>query len=79
MRKLAEDFNLPTRHRKDSQGICFLGKLKFEDFIGHYLGKDLGPIKDYVTGTVNYDRLYFTPYASSRQGSFVSFLSIYRM
>ena len=28
VRALAEQYQLPTRHRKDSQGICFLGKLK---------------------------------------------------
>lgn len=35
--------------RKDSQGICFLGKLKFEDFIGHYLGDNPGEIRCYTT------------------------------
>jgi sulfur transfer protein SufE len=38
VRILAEQFNLPTKNRKDSQGICFLGKLKFDEFIVHYLG-----------------------------------------
>jgi hypothetical protein len=28
VRELAESFDLPTKHRKDSQGVCFLGKLK---------------------------------------------------
>jgi len=34
VRRLAFEFNLPTKNRKDSQGICFLGKLKFDQFIG---------------------------------------------
>lgn len=52
VRQLAERFNLPTKHRKDSQGICFLGKLKFDDFIAHYLGSQPGPIRSYQTGEV---------------------------
>jgi tRNA U34 2-thiouridine synthase MnmA/TrmU len=30
-------FDLPTQARKDSQGICFLGKLRWDDFLGHYV------------------------------------------
>ena len=47
VRQLAESFGLVTENRKDSQGICFLGKLKFDDFIKHYLGEAPGPIRDY--------------------------------
>jgi tRNA-specific 2-thiouridylase len=50
VRDLAQRYNLPTQKRKDSQGICFLGKLKFDDFIAHYLGESHGPIIDYKTG-----------------------------
>lgn len=44
VRDLAMQFDLPTKNRKDSQGICFLGKIKFDDFIEHYLGTAPGPI-----------------------------------
>ena len=44
VRELAEKFDLPTKNRKDSQGICFLGKLKFDEFIIHYLGQNPGYI-----------------------------------
>jgi tRNA U34 2-thiouridine synthase MnmA/TrmU len=50
VRELADQYLLPTRHRKDSQGICFLGKLKFDEFIAHYLGASEGPIRCYQTG-----------------------------
>lgn len=50
VRQLAQDFDLPTKNRKDSQGICFLGKLKFDDFIKHYLGEQDGDIIEYETG-----------------------------
>ncbi|CBN78203.1 tRNA-methyltransferase [Ectocarpus siliculosus] len=46
IRELAESYDLPTKHRKDSQGICFLGKLKFDEFLQHYLGTSPGAIVD---------------------------------
>jgi tRNA-specific 2-thiouridylase len=52
VRHLASAFNLPTKDRKDSQGICFLGKLKFDDFIQHYLGTNPGDVRWLETGTV---------------------------
>lgn len=52
VRQLAESFGLVTEKRKDSQGICFLGKLKFDDFIAHYLGETPGPIREYRTERV---------------------------
>lgn len=50
VRALAREHNLPTMLRKDSQGICFLGKLSFNDFLGHYMGKSPGDIRHYMTG-----------------------------
>lgn len=47
IRRLARSFDLPTQSRKDSQGICFLGKLKFEEFLKHYLGESVGEIVYY--------------------------------
>lgn len=42
VRALARTYNLPTKDRKDSQGICFLGKFKFRDFVAHHLGMQQG-------------------------------------
>lgn len=50
VRRLAYKFNLSNKNRKDSQGICFLGKLKYLDFIKHYLGEKKGSIIEYETG-----------------------------
>lgn len=50
VRELAQEFDLPTAKRKDSQGICFLGKVRFDAFLEHYLGKKLGDIVEYETG-----------------------------
>eukprot|EP00190_Bangiopsis_sp_CCMP1999_P003893 CAMPEP_0198736024 /NCGR_PEP_ID=MMETSP1475-20131203/63044_1 /TAXON_ID= ORGANISM="Unidentified sp., Strain CCMP1999" /NCGR_SAMPLE_ID=MMETSP1475 /ASSEMBLY_ACC=CAM_ASM_001111 /LENGTH=569 /DNA_ID=CAMNT_0044499769 /DNA_START=33 /DNA_END=1742 /DNA_ORIENTATION=- len=51
VREMAEQFNLPNKLRKDSQGICFLGRLKFDDFLEHHLGKQSGSFIEYETGT----------------------------
>jgi len=50
VRSLAHQSNLPTMDRKDSQGICFLGKIKFSDFIKHHLGELPGDIIEMETG-----------------------------
>ena len=49
VRDLAEKFELPNKNRKDSQGICFLGQIKFNDFIKHHLGELEGNIVDFDT------------------------------
>lgn len=50
VRDLAREWHLPNRHRPDSQGLCFLGKVKFDDFLGSYLEDRPGPIVDATTG-----------------------------
>ncbi len=52
VRDLARHYNLPNQARKDSQGICFLGKIAFSDFIKHHLGTRQGDLIEYETGTV---------------------------
>ena len=46
IRKFAQNYNLPTMERRDSQGICFLGQIKFKEFIKHHLGEIEGDIID---------------------------------
>ena len=50
VRALAEEFDLPTKVRKDSQGICFLGKISYPDFVRFHLGEKQGDIVEYETG-----------------------------
>lgn len=50
VRELAHRFDLPTQARKDSQGLCFLGKISFRDFIKHYLGERRGDIVELESG-----------------------------
>jgi tRNA-specific 2-thiouridylase len=52
VRKLAEKFSLPNAKRKDSQGICFLGKIPFDKFLEYHLGKQPGKLIEYETKKV---------------------------
>ena len=44
VRKLAKKINLPTATRKDSQGLCFIGKIKLPEFLSSKLPKKKGKI-----------------------------------
>lgn len=50
VRELAEKFNLPNKNRKDSQGICFLGKIKYSEFLKHHLEEMPGDFIEKETG-----------------------------
>ena len=52
VRAIAEREHLSAAHRKDSQGICFLGKINYNDFIRRYLGEREGKIVELETGKV---------------------------
>jgi len=36
VRKLARKFKLPNADKKDSQGLCFIGKVDVKEFLAHY-------------------------------------------
>lgn len=50
VRQAALDAGLPNATRKDSQGICFLGKIDYADFIERHLGTRPGPVIEIETG-----------------------------
>jgi tRNA-specific 2-thiouridylase len=52
VRALAGKLGLPNRDRPDSQGICFLGKIKYRDFVRHHLGEREGEVVERSTGKV---------------------------
>jgi tRNA-specific 2-thiouridylase len=52
VRAIAAEQKLPSAMRKDSQGICFLGKINYNGFIERYLGKQTGKIMELETGKV---------------------------
>lgn len=52
VRRMAEREHLAPAHRKDSQGICFLGKLSYNELVRHYLGEREGLIVERETGNI---------------------------
>jgi len=50
VRKLAEKFGIMNEKRKDSQGICFLGKIPFNQFLKYHLGEQKGDLVNFETG-----------------------------
>lgn len=50
VREVALQAGLPSAKRKDSQGICFLGKIDYNDFVRRFLGEKEGAIIELETG-----------------------------
>lgn len=44
VRKLAKKFGLATAEKKDSQGLCFIGKIDLKDFLSHYISEKRGDV-----------------------------------
>ena len=54
VRALAKKFALPVAEKKDSQGLCFVGKLDMKDFLAHFIEEKEGSVlneKGDVIGT----------------------------
>ena len=52
VREKAKDFDLPNQDRRDSQGICFLGKIRYNEFVKGHLGEAPGVIKEKSSGKI---------------------------
>ncbi|NCU41143.1 MAG: tRNA 2-thiouridine(34) synthase MnmA [Candidatus Moranbacteria bacterium] len=52
VRQKAKEKKLLTFDRPDSQGLCFLGKIRYSDFIKHHLGTLSGNIVDISTENI---------------------------
>lgn len=50
VRDIALRAKLPSALRKDSQGICFLGKINYNDFLRRFLGEKEGLVIELETG-----------------------------
>ncbi len=46
VRALARKFNLPNADKKDSQGLCFIGKIDVKEFLSHYIPVQKGNVLD---------------------------------
>jgi tRNA-specific 2-thiouridylase len=54
VRLLAKKFALPVAEKKDSQGLCFVGKLDMKDFLAHFIEEKEGNVvneKGEIIGT----------------------------
>lgn len=51
VRKLAQKFGLPNATKKDSQGLCFIGKVDMKDFLSHFIKEKKGKVLD-IKGNV---------------------------
>ena len=73
VRAIAHEAHLPSADRKDSQGICFLGKINYNDFIKRYLGEREGKIVELETGKVlGTHKGYWFHTIGQRKGLFLS-------
>lgn len=52
VRELARKFDLPTAGKKDSQGICFVGKVGIKEFLQQYVTTEPGSIIDQARRTI---------------------------
>ena len=48
IRDLAQKFGLPTAQKKDSQGLCFVGKIDFVEFLKNELPVKNGAVKNFA-------------------------------
>lgn len=44
VRRLARELGLPNADKKDSQGICFIGEVKINDFLEKFIPEKPGPV-----------------------------------
>ena len=73
VRQIAHEAHLPSADRKDSQGICFLGKINYNDFLRRYLGEREGKIVELETGRIlGTHKGYWFHTIGQRKGLFLS-------
>jgi tRNA-specific 2-thiouridylase len=68
IRQLAADNNFPNAYKKDSQGICFLGKIKLVDFLKNFLPSRKGLIVDRQGRILGYHPGYYFFTEGQRHG-----------
>ena len=52
VREMAQQRGLYTASKKDSQGICFVGKIGIREFLSQYVDQKSGPVIDKKTGKI---------------------------
>ena len=56
VRKIALEQKFPNAEKRDSQGICFLGEVKINDFLAQFIEDSPGPIVNHDGNTVGEHR-----------------------
>lgn len=51
VRKMAKKYDLATASKKDSQGLCFIGKIEMKDFLSNFITSKIGDLTD-INGNV---------------------------
>lgn len=61
VRLIAKKYKLDTWNKKDSMGICFIGKRNFKKFLGNYIDEKVGNIVDVLTNKIigQHNGIYF--------------------
>src|SRR3989344_4808530 len=44
VRKLARKSHLPVSEKKDSQGVCFIGEIRMDEFLSHFVSTKSGKV-----------------------------------
>ena len=52
VRMIAQELQFPNAGKRDSQGICFLGEVRINDFLGQFIKENPGPIINHEGVTV---------------------------
>lgn len=65
VRKIAAENDLITAHKKDSQGLCFIGKVRLPDFLQQQLKPKKGVIVEVASNTSQYQKV--SPEFSTKQ------------
>jgi tRNA-specific 2-thiouridylase len=72
VRKLAEKFGLPQATRKDSQGLCFLGKVDMKEFLSRYIPQKRGDVLNEKEEIIGYHNGAFFFTIGERHGFVVT-------
>jgi len=54
VREIAKSLDLVTAEKKDSQGLCFIGKVRLPDFLQQQLAPKTGEIRELDSGATNF-------------------------
>lgn len=73
IRKIAEDNNLATAKKKDSQGLCFIGKIDVKDFLKEYIKNKKGKVLDINTNKKvgEHDGVFFYTIGEKINGKYI--------